>query len=47
MEDSSWRAISNTGIQKKGVPIMMSFIEIYALVAVLGMLFGMLQPASR
>jgi len=29
------------------VPIMISFMEVYILVAIFGMLYGMLQLASR
>ena len=33
--------------QKGGNSIMMSFIEVYVLVAIFGMLYGMLQIAGR
>lgn len=34
-------------MKERGKPIMMPFIEIYVLVAIFGMLYGMLQLASR
>ena len=34
-------------MKEGGEPIMMSFVEVYVLVAIFGMLYGMLQLANR